>query len=430
MTMLVLFPVLVFSVMWIKNAVAPLISLGLVLTLAGCGAGEGGQNPPPPAVSVAEVTVRDTPVVDQWVGTLEGYTVAKVRAQVAGNLLRQAYDNGTLVGEGDLMFEVDPRPFEATLARSEGQLAEAVARLGTTKLHVERYRPLAEVGAISQQELDDAVQAMREAEAAVFAAEAAVESARINLQFTRIESPLTGLASIATAQVGDLVGPSGEVMATVSAVDPIKVNFYISEQDYLVGARHSLARRNEGESPLPDFDLVLILADGSTYDKKGKVIAVDSQIDVRTGSILIQGSFANPDLMLRPGQFARIRGQVGMLKDAILIPQRAVNELQGSYQVAVVDSSDVATMRSVTPGQRDGDMWVISEGLKKGDRVVVEGLQKVRSGAKVTIAPPPSAAKGKAPADGKAPAAGKAAESGTGEKKDAASSDQKGATQH
>lgn len=353
--------------------------------MAGCSSDHGPRQIPPPVVVVTEVKVQDTPVVDQWVGTLEGYTVAKVRAQVAGNLLRQDYSNGTMVTEGDLMFEIDPRPFQATLSRSEGQLAESVARLGTTRLHVERYEPLAKVGAISQQELDDAVQAMREAEAAVFAAEAAVESARINLEFTRIEAPLTGLASIATAQVGDLVGPSAEVMATVASIDPIKVNFFVSEQDYLVGARHSQVRQKAGEPVLPDFDLTLILADGSTYGEKGKVIAVDSQIDVRTGSILIQGAFDNPEMLLRPGQFARISGAVGMLKDAILVPQRAVNELQGSYQVGVVDASDTVTIRPVTPGLRRGEMWVISKGLKKGDRVVVEGLQKIRSGQKVTV---------------------------------------------
>ncbi len=367
----------------------------------GCSSDHGPRQLPPPVVQVVEVTVQNTPVVDQWVGTLEGYNVAKVRAQVAGNLLRQAYSNGTMVTEGDLMFEVDPRPFEATLARSEGQLAEAVARLGTARLHVERYEPLAEVGAISQQELDDAIQAMREAEAAVFSAEAAVESARINLEFTRIEAPLTGLASIATAQIGDLVGPSAGVMATVASIDPIKANFFVSEQDYLAGAKHAQARRKAGEPLLPDFDLILILADGSTYSETGKVIAVDSAVDVRTGSILIQGAFPNPDMLLRPGQFARIRGQVGTLKDAILVPQRAVNELQGSYQVGVVDASDTVTIRAVTPGIRHGSMWVITDGLKKGDRVVVEGLQKIRSGQKVTVKT--AAAKTAADGEGSAP---------------------------
>lgn len=404
----------------IKHAVVLAISAGVLFALHGCGAGEQKQEPPPPAVVVAEVIAKDTPITDQWVGTLEGYTVAKIRAQVSGILWQQNYENGTMVEEGEMLFEIDPRPFEAALARAEGQLAEAIARLETTRLHVERYKPLAEVGAISQQELEDAVQAMKQAEAAVFAAEAAVESARINLEFTSIESPLTGLASIAKAQVGDLVGPSTEPMATVSIVDPIKVNFFISEQDYLVGARHAIKRHQEGESVLPDFMLELILADGTVYEHKGKVIAVDSQIDVRTGSILMQGAFSNPDLLLRPGQFARIRCEVGVLKDALLVPQRAVNEVQGTYQVAVVDANNVVTIRDVTPGRRYGEMWVISEGLKKGERVVVEGIQKVRTGSKVTIIQPGAAAPGggaapraaKAQADAGSPAAGTKTEAG------------------
>ncbi len=367
--------------------------LALVLLLAGSGCSKESEphQLPPPSVVVVPVAVKDVPVFDQWVGTLEGYTNAKIRAQVEGVLRNQAYQDGSHVKEGDLMFEIDPRPFQAVLEQAKGQLAEAEARLGKARLDADRYKPLAATGAISQQELDNALQALAGAEAGVVSSQAAVEAAKINLDFTRIQSSIDGLASISLAQVGDLVGPGSGVMASVSTIHPIKAYFYISEQDYLAAARMAGERRKQGEKSIPDLGLELILADGSTYPERGKLTAVDNQIDVRTGSIQMVGTFPNPDNLLRPGQFARIRGQVGERKDAILVPQRAVSELQGAFQVAVVESDNTVKMVTIKTGERVGADWVILDGLKPGDRVVVEGLQKVRSGSKVNPVTPEQA---------------------------------------
>lgn len=377
-----------------RYSAIPLV-LSFMMAGTGCKEEGGAQQIPPPAVVVVPVKVKDVPVYDQWVGTLEGYTNAKIRAQVEGVLVRQVYQDGSPVKAGDLMFEIDPRPFEAALEQAKGQLAEAEARLGKAQLDVDRYKPLAATGAISQQELDNAQQALEGAKAAVESCRAAVESAKINLEFTRIHSPLDGLSSISLAQVGDLVGPGFGVMATVSTIDPIKAYFYISEQDYLAAAKMLGELRKQGEEKLPEMELELILADGSTYPEKGKLTAADNQIDVRTGSIQLVGTFKNPDYLLRPGQFVRIRGRVGTRKNAILVPQRAVSQLQGSYQVMVVEPDNSVKIVTVKPGEREGTDWVILEGLSPNDRVIVEGLQKVRAGSKVRpLTPEEAKAKG------------------------------------
>lgn len=344
------------------------------------------QVPSAPEVEVATVVQKDLPVYSEWIGTTEGLVNAKIRAQVTGYLARQAYKEGASVKKGDLLFEIDPRTFKAALDLAEAQLAIAKAKLGKTQLDVKRYRPLAKESAISQQELDDAVQADLAAKAGVQAAEANVEQARLNLSFTRITSPVDGIAGSANAQIGDLVGPSqtGE-LTMVSTVDPIKVYFPISEQEYMV-----LIRGVPKSGAMPEAarqKLDLILADGSVYPYKGEFSFAERQVDVKTGTIRLATLFPNPGNVLRPGQFGRVRAIMDVKKGAIMIPQRAVIELQGSYQVAVVNPDNKVNIRSVKTGERVENLWVISSGLQPGERVIVEGIQKVKEGMLVSPKP-------------------------------------------
>lgn len=344
------------------------------------------QTPPIPEVEVVTVTQKDVPVYSEWVGTTEGLVNAKIRAQVTGYLSRQAYKEGASVKKGDLLFEIDPRTFKAALDLAEAQLAMAKARLGKTELDVKRYRPLAKESAISQQELDDAVQANLAAKAGVQAAEATVEQARLNLSFTRITSPVGGIAGSASAQIGDLVGPSqtGE-LTTVSTVDPIKVYFPISEQEYMVLVRE--AGKSGGTPEAARQKLDLILADGSVYPYKGEFSFAERQVDVKTGTIRLASLFPNPGNVLRPGQFGRVRAILDVKKGAIMIPQRAVMELQGSYQVAVVTSDNKVNIRPVKTGERVDNLWVITSGLQPGERVIVEGVQRAKEGMLVKPKP-------------------------------------------
>jgi RND family efflux transporter MFP subunit len=336
---------------------------------------------PPPTVSVVNVTQKDVPISGDWVATLEGFTTAQIQPQVTGYLIKQNYQEGSYVHKDDVLFEIDPRPFQAVLDEAKGQLAQANAQLGLANINVKRDTPVAQLHAIPQSQLDNDTQAKLAAEAAVQAAEASVEQAQLNLDFTKVHALVDGIAGIAQTQIGNLVSTS-TVLTTVSKVDPIKVYFPISEQEYL-----HLGQKISGNvnllSSTATVPLELVLSDGSVFPQKGKIIFADRQVDPQTGTIRIVGSFPNPGNVLRPGQFGRVRAVTAYRKDALLIPQRAVTELQGQHQVAVVGTDNKVSIHTVTVGDRVGSMWVISDGLKPGDRVITEGVQKVAEGAPV-----------------------------------------------
>ena len=367
---------------WGRRPVA--LALGaLVLALSGGCDRQAGTAPPPPDAQVVAVEQRDVPVTREWIGSLDGFVNAQIRAQVSGYLVRQVYGEGSLVRKGDPLFEIDPRPFAAALDQAEGQLAQAQAQLGKAELDVARYTPLARDKAISQEELDNAVQARLAAEAQVASARAAAEQARLNLGFTRIASPIDGIAGLIQAQIGNLVGPSTGVLTTVATVDPIKAYFPISEQTYL-----EFRRRDPGAPSIPaGIEFELILADGSLYPKKGTFFAIDNQVDANTGTLRVAAIFPNPGGLLRPGQYARVRAVVNVEKGALLVPQRALSELQGGYQVATVDSGNHAHIVGVKAGIQFGSKVVVESGLRPGDRVVADGIQKITEGALVNPIP-------------------------------------------
>jgi RND family efflux transporter MFP subunit len=348
----------------------------------GCGK-QAVQAPPPVDVQVAAVEQRDVPVTREWIGSLDGSVNAQIRAQVSGYLLKQDYKEGSVVAKGDPLFEIDARPLEAALAQSNAQLAQAQAQLGKADLDVKRYTPLARDKAISQEELDDAVQTRLVAEAQVASARAAVDQARLNLDFTRVVSPVDGIAGLVQAQIGDLVGPATGILTTVSTVDPIKAYFPISEQAYLE------FRRREPDAPsIPKgTEFQLVLSDGTIYPLKGEFFAIDRQVDTNTGTLRVAALFSNPKGLLRPGQFARVRAVVNVEKDALLVPSRALTELQGSYQLATLDTANTVHIVTVKIGPQAGSQTVVETGLHPGDRVVVEGIQKVREGAVVNPLP-------------------------------------------
>lgn len=364
--------------------VALLLVFTPILALIGC---QQSQKPvvPPLEIEVVEVLQEDVPIHSEWVGTLEGLVNAQIRPRVTGYLFSQHYKDGSFVEKGALMFLIDPRPFQAALDQAKGELAQAEAALGKTEIDVKRYTPLAKESAISQQELDTAVQANLGNKAKVAAAQAAVAQAQLNLGFTKISSPIDGIAGIAQAQIGDLVGPTS-LLTTVSTVDPIKVYFPVSEQEYLnyVKEHPDAAERDAHER---QWGLELILADGSIYPQRGSFSVADRQVDVKTGTLRLEGLFSNPGNILRPGQFARVRAITATKKGALLVPQRALTELQGSYQVAVVDKDNKVSIRPVKVGERVGTQWIVDEGLKPGERVVAEGTQRVSPG--MTVDPKP-----------------------------------------
>jgi membrane fusion protein (multidrug efflux system) len=374
--------------------------LSLPLALALCAACSEEAPPLPPVdVVVADVARRDVPITMEWIGTTEGAVDAEIRAQVAGYLISRDYAEGTAVKEGALLFRIDPRPFQAALDQARGELGRAEAFLEKARLDVVRYTPLAKEGAVSQQELDDAVQARRSGEASVQRERAAVEKARLDLSFTEIRSPIAGIAGVARAQLGDLVGPSDpDPLTDVSQVDPIRVSFPLSEREYLRFSQ-AFSDRVEGREVEPgEANLELILADGTTWPHRGQVVPAAAGVDPRTGTILIRGEFPNPDRILRSGQYARVRAITEVRKDALVVPQRAVSELQGVFQVAVVGGDNKVSMRVVEPGPRYESEQVIEKGLEAGEQVVVEGIQKVRDGAVVNpkpvgVASGPAAAK-------------------------------------
>lgn len=337
-------------------------------------------------MKVITVVPHEVPVFKEWIGTLEGYVNAQIRAQVVGYLRSQEYAEGSEVKKGDLLFEIDPRPFEAALDQTKSKLAQDQAQESRTKWDVERYAPLAKQNAISQQEYHDAVQSNLAAQAQVKADEAAVEAAHLNLEFTRIISPIDGLAGIAQAQIGDLVGPNGPVLTTVSKIDPIKVYFTASEQSY-IAYRQTYTNATERAAHEKELQLQLILADGSVYAQPGKFSFAGREVNPTTGTIQLVGVFPNPNYTLRPGQFARVRAMTQLRKDALTVPQRAVTELQGGFQVAVVDNHEHVHLQAVSVGEQAGADWVIEKGLQSGERVVVEGTQKVKEGMTVQAQP-------------------------------------------
>jgi membrane fusion protein (multidrug efflux system) len=339
-----------------------------------------------PEVQTITVAPKDVPIYQKWIGTLDGYPNAQIRAQVSGYLIKQDYVEGSAVKKGDLFFEVDPRPFQAMLDQAQGKLAQDQAQYGKTQLDVKRFTPLAREQAVSQQELDDAIQADLVAGAAIQSDKAAVESATLNLEFCKITSPVDGIAGTAQAQIGDLVGPGGTVLTTVSTIDPVRAYFNISEQSYLAFFRQFTNAEERGAN-LSEMELQLILSDGSTYPLPGKWFFVNRQVDINTGTLQVAALFPNPDYILRPGQYALVRAKTETRHGAILLPQRAVTELQGSYQVAIVDAENKVHIKTVQVGDQVGNDWLIEKGLEANDRVVAEGTQKVKDGMVVDPRP-------------------------------------------
>ncbi|MGZ3523385.1 MAG: efflux RND transporter periplasmic adaptor subunit [Thermodesulfobacteriota bacterium] len=354
----------------------------VLLLLSGCKNGQGREASSPPTVEVVEVITKDVPVYSEWIASTDGFVNATIRAQIQGYLTKQDYKEGDLVKKGQTLFEIDPRPFEAVLEQSKGQLAQEKARWETAKANLERIKPLAEQKAMSLKELDDASGAEQATRAAVIAAQAVLNKAQVDLSFTKITCPVDGIAGIAKAQIGNLVGPGSiEELTTVSTVDPIKIYIPMSEQEYLRDLQNG---RGHTQRSMP---LDLILADGSVHPHKGVFAFADRQVDVRTGTIKVAALFPNPGNILRPGQFAKVRAKTTIKKGALLVPQRAVTELQGSYQVAVVGSDNRVDIRPVKVAERVDNLWAIDEGLKPGDRVIAEGVQKIRQGMEVDPKP-------------------------------------------
>ena len=375
-----------------KRSVIGRIQLGAAISacaalsfaLMGCEAQKAAPAPPPPDVVVTPVVQKDVPIYNEWVATLDGYDNAQIQPQVTGYIVAQTYREGSPVKKGQVLFEIDPRPFQAILDQAKAQLAQAQAQLGKTKLDVDRDTPLAKERAIAQSQLDNDIKANLAAIASVKSSEAQVEQAQLNLDFCHVTSLLDGIAGLATVQIGNLVSPTA-VLTSVSRVEPIKAYFPISEQTYMKFAKRINAsnRRDDMEDIKDAPTLQLILADGTVYAHPGKILYTDRQVDITTGTIRVASSFPNPENILRPGQFGRIRAATEQVNGALLVPQKAVNELQGMYQIAVVGEGNKVSIRSVKVGDRSGENWIIQDGIKPGEMVIVEGLQKVRDGSVV-----------------------------------------------
>jgi RND family efflux transporter MFP subunit len=396
------------NVVWASAGVAVVLAIFLLFATHS-GAKSTAMPVAAPMVEVASVEQKDVPVSQEWIGTLTGQVNADVKAQVTGYLLKQQYKEGSYVRKGQLLFEIDPRSFQAALDQAKGQLAQAQAQLVQdeaklataeanqlkSQLDVEKYGPLAQVDAVSKQDFDNATQTnlankaqVQAAKAAIAAAKAqiqvshaAVETAEINLNFTRVVSPIDGVAGVAQAQVGDLVSTSSGVLTTVSTLDPIKNYFSVSEQEYL-----TLQKQFLGSNP-ERWKLQLILADGTNYPQEGRFYFADRAVNQNTGAIQLAALFANPGNVLRPGQYGRVRAVLRVRQNALLIPQAAVTQEQGSYSVAVVGGDDHVAMRPVQVGEHTGTKWVIQDGLKQGERVVVEGRQNLKPGMLVQTRP-------------------------------------------
>lgn len=337
--------------------------------------------PPPPEVVVVDVAQRDVTIESEWLGTTDGQVNAEVRSRVQGYVQSQLYTEGAAVKAGDPLYKIDPRPFEAVLAQAKAELSKAQANQARTELEVARLTPLAPTGAVSVRELDNAIQDNLANKAMVLAAEAAVVQAELSLEYTNIIAPIDGVAGESIAQIGDLVGgPAGQTLTTISTLDPIRVMFPVSEQEYLRFTRE-LNKHKVEESKVP---LTMLLSDGSEFGHKGQVNFINRQVASNTGTIQVNAVFPNPGNVLRPGQYARIRAATKIRPGALLVPQRCVNEIQGVRQVAVVSSEGTVSIRIVKTGERVGSDWIIEEGVESGDRVVIEGLQKIKDGMKVT----------------------------------------------
>jgi membrane fusion protein (multidrug efflux system) len=368
---------------------ASLVAVGILVAAAGCRRREPPP-PPPPEVETTPVVQKDVPVVSEWIATVDGSVNAGIRPKVEGYLLHQLYKEGQFVHAGDRLFEIDQRQFRAALQQAQGALGQAEAQLSKTKKDVERFTPLAADRAISQQELDNALSAERAAEAAHAAAVAAVEQTQLNLGWTHVTSPIEGIVGIAKSQVGDLVNTQ-TVMTTVSTVDPIRVSFGISEKEYFRFAKQ-INRPNYATTQQGPY-LDLVLDDGTVFAQKGRAVLVDREVDPGTGTMTIRGFFPNPGNILRPGQYGRVRAALDTKAGALLVPQRAVTEVQGAFRVAVVDAQGKVDVRAVEPAERVAGLWVMDKGVKPGEQVVVSGLQYVRPGmtVKAKPVPPPSA---------------------------------------
>ncbi|HZI55382.1 MAG TPA: efflux RND transporter periplasmic adaptor subunit [Verrucomicrobiae bacterium] len=352
------------------------------LALAGCGGAKASGPPPkPPEVDVMEVIQKDVPIVSEWTATLDGYVNAQIQPRVSGYLTSQSYKEGSYVHKGQVLFEIDERPFVAALNEAKGQLAQAQAAMGKAQQDVKRDKPLAEARAIAQSQFDNDIQAELGAKAAVETAKAAVEQAELNVGFTKVTSLVDGIAGIAQTQIGNLVGPT-TVLTSVSQVNPIKAYFSISEQQYMM--TQSVGKNGAQKDAWKGVRLKLVLSNGETFPHEGSFLLADRQVDANTGTIRVIGSFPNPNNLLRPGQYGRVLAEMGTQKSALLVPQRAVTELQGSYQLAVVGSDNKVSIRPVKVGPNIGKMLIIQDGLKPQERIIVEGLQKVKDGTVVT----------------------------------------------
>ena len=373
----------------LARSAASILCVILTLTLVHC-KGETASAPPPPLVQVevADVIQKDVPIQMEWVGTTDGSNTALIRAQVSGYLMKRPYTEGSFVKKGDLLFELDRSKFQTVLDQALGDQAKAQAQFTKSKQDVDRDTPLAKEGAISQKELDDSIQQHAGAKGALATAKAAVEQAKLNLSWTRIAAPIDGVVGISKAQIGDLIDVNTE-LTSISTLDPIRVYFPVSEQEYFDAAEKiQQGYKNQKEGKEYSLALLeLVLGGEKVYPHKGQFHLVDRQVDTKTGTIRVAALFPNPNNLLRPGQFARVRAVTKMKEQAILIPQRAVTEMQGSYQAAVITPENKVDIRPIKVGHRSGSLWIIDQGLKPGERVVVEGLQKVKAG--MTVDPKP-----------------------------------------
>ena len=356
-----------------------------LLFVNSCGDTKAAPAAQPLPVQVTSVVQKDMPIYSEWVATLDGFVNANIQPRVSGYIIRQNYKEGSVVNRGDVLFEIDPRPFKAALDQAKAQLAQAQAQFGKARLDVQRDTPLAQARAIAQSQLDTEIQAKLGAQAQVDASQAAVEQAELNMEWTKVTSLVGGIAGIAQVQIGNLVGPSS-VLTSVSQVDPIKAYFTVSEQEFMEFHRRfpTEATVEEQRRRIP---LQLLLSDGSVYGQTGRIYFADRQVNAFTGAIRIAGVFPNPNNLLRPGGYGRVRASVRNYQGALLVPQRAVMELQGSYQIAVVGPDNKVHIHSVKVGDRVGTQWIITEGVKPGEQVVVEGQLKVREGSPVKPMP-------------------------------------------
>jgi RND family efflux transporter MFP subunit len=375
--------------------------LAAALTAAACKKAAPVMAPPVPEVVVTEVVQRDVPLYSEWVGTTEGFVNAQIHPKVSGYLLKQDYKDGDQVTEGQLLFQIDDREYKAALDQALGNLAQVSAQLKRHQQDLARYTTLYKAAVISKQEFDTQTQTTRASAAQVQAAEAAVESARLNLQWTRVNSPIAGVAGIAKAQVGDLVSPTS-LLTSVSQLDPIKVEFPISEREYLHFAEKIKQHQEQGRAK-GEPDLQMILANGKTYQYRGHFYVANRQINAQTGTIIIQGLFPNPGNILRPGLYAKIRAATDLQRGALLVPQAAVLETQGQYQVAVVGADNRVSLRTVKVGKETGSLRIIREGVARGERVITEGLQKVSDGMEVKVRLMAAAPAPAQPSDSSAP---------------------------